>query len=548
MKRNLEQMAQESFDLVIIGGGISGACVAWDAILRGLSVALIEKSDFGAATSAATSKLAHGGLRYLKNLEFDLVRESLRERRILEQIAPHLVIPLPFLVPTYKDSPNNRVMLYPGMVFYDLLSFDKGWLDDPDRKMPRFKSFTAQQVRDMEPGVETNGLTGGVLYYDGQIISPDRLTLSFLTSAASRGARLANYAQVVDLLMEDKRVLGVKVKDNINQSEHEIRGKITVNCSGPWADLVLGMTKTKTDKHVLRSQGIHIVTRKIVGNNALVLLTPTLRHYFVIPWRGLTLIGTTDTKYEGDPDTYHVTEEAVAELIQEVNASYPGGKLTRDDVMYAYGGLRPIVEKDTQVDSYKASRKYEIYDHKKDEGLEGLVSVIGGKYTTSRYLGKQITDLVVKKLKDNVADSQTDHIPLAGGNISIFRDFLANLMESAPSGISDITLEYLANHYGTLTRNLFDLVRKNPELGEPLGESRPDIAAQIVYAARNEMAQTVLDVALRRTGVGTIGHPGRDVLEKIADLMAAELDWTDEQRAKSLDQADDHLKRAGIGG
>ena len=548
MKRDLERMAQQTYDVVIVGGGISGACSAWDAALRGYSVALVEKRDFGAATSSATSKLAHGGLRYLKNFEFDLVRESLQERRLLEHVAPHLVWPLPFLVPTYQGSSNSRLMLIPGMILYDLLSYDKAWLDDPERRLPHFRYLSAEEVQRVEPGVDPRNLTGGVLYYDCQMVSPERLTLSFLESAVSRGATVANYAEVVGLRMAANRVEGVKVRDQLTGKEHEIRGRVTVNCSGPWADIVLGMTKKKSDKHVLRSQGIHLVTRRIVRDNALVLLTPSKRHFFVLPWRGLTLIGTTDTKYEGDPDKYVVTEEAVRDFLGEINAAYPSGKLTRQDVLFAYGGLRPIVEKETQVEVYKASRKYEIYDHAQDEKIEGLVSVIGGKYTTSRKLGQQIVDVVARKLDRRPSPSRTKELPLAGGNTGIFREFASLLAHDAPPSLPRATVEYLAIHYGTRARALFSLLPEEPDLGRPLGATRPDLAAQVAYACRDEMAQTVLDVVLRRTGIGTIGHPGDEVLAAVADRMAAELGWDAATRKARLQEADDLLRRAGIAG
>jgi glycerol-3-phosphate dehydrogenase len=548
MKRDLTRMAQGRYDVVIVGGGISGAATARDAALRGYSVALVEKGDFGAATSAATSKLAHGGLRYLKNLEFDLVRESLQERRLLEVAAPHLVAPLPFLVPTYKGSGNNRRTLLPGMVLYDLLSYDKGRLDDPDRRCPHFRYLSAQDVLHVEPGVNPDGLTGGVLYYDCQMLSPERLTLAFLQSAAEQGARLATHAETVAVLKTGNRVEGVRVRDRLTGEESDVRGRVTVNCSGPWADIVLGMATTGSDKHVLRSQGIHVVVRPIVRDHALVLLTPSKRHFFILPWRGLTLIGTTDTKYEGDPDRYVVTEEAVADFLAEINAAYPSGKLTRDDVVYAYGGLRPIVEKETKVEVYKASRKYEIYDHAGDEKIEGLVSVIGGKYTTSRKLGQQIVDLVARKLGQVPSASRTAAIPLAGGNTGRVREFGDLLRRDAPGAMPRATVEYLAAHYGALARRVFALIEEEPALAEPLGTTRPDVAAQVVLACREEMARTVLDVVLRRTGIGTIGHPGDDLLAAVADLMARELGWGETVRRERLAEADDHLRRAGIGG
>ena len=295
MKRFIEENSQKEYDIIVIGGGITGASVAYEAASRGFSVALLEKNDFSAATSAATSKLIHGGLRYLANFEFGLVRESLKERRILENIAPNLVYPIPFIIPLYNTWARSAWILEPGMIIYDLLSYDKGFTWDEAKKIPWHKHISRKKVQELEPIVKTDGMTGAILYHDCASINPERLTLAFIKSAVKLGAEVANYAKVVDFLRSNGKVEGVVVQDLLQNKSLEVRGKMIINCGGPWADLILEVaTGKQSSQNIRRSEGIHIITRKLVNQHCMGMMSPNGRHFNIIPWRGHSLIGTTD--------------------------------------------------------------------------------------------------------------------------------------------------------------------------------------------------------------------------------------------------------------
>lgn len=508
--------------------------MAWDAVQRGLSVALLEKKDFASATSSATTKLIHGGLRYLKNFELTLVRESLRERRIMEKIAPHLVYPIPFIIPTYGSG--ERMQIWAGMVLYDILSYDKNWIEDEEKKIPRFNSLSREEMVDLVPQLDAPGLHGGVLYYDCQIYSPERLVLEFILSATEGGAEIANYAEVVGFLKEKDRIIGVEVRDTIYGSTHKVHGHMVLNCAGPWADLLLGTVRGNAKLGLIRSKGIHIIVKPLVEKYALTFQTSKGRHLFFIPWRGHTLVGTTDTQYSGSPNDFKVTTRDIEELIKEVNETCPFAKLTSSDVLFFYGGLRPIVEQETdvKVEVYNASRKYEIHDHEEEFGLKGLMTVIGGKYTTSRHLAEKIVGRVFRKLGEKAVPCNTHEVPLSGGDIGKYKNF-SDTWKRRYSQLSESIVENLCRSYGSNIVKLFEIGHQNPRYLERVSPETDEIYAQILHAIRHEMALTLEDVIFRRTGLGTLRKLGREVVERVAEEMARELNWNDSRKAAEID-------------
>ncbi len=536
MERFIEKNPHEKFDVIVIGGGISGASVAYEAATRGLKVALLEKKDFSWATSAATSKMIHGGLRYLVNGEVRLVRESLRERRVLENIAPNYVYPQPIMMMHHKKPlKNTKRVGQVGMLLYDALSYDKNRTWDPCKRIPAHKTISRREVLRQEPHVRAEGLAGASVFCDCMSIFPERLTLAFIKSAVAHGAKAANYAKVEGFLMDaGNRVAGVKVKDLLTGEVHDIAGTVTVNCGGPWADLLLDMAKPdgKDAPMLRRSEGIHIITAKrlLSGQYIVGSMTPSGRHFFLIPWRNHTLIGTTDKPFNGNPDDYRVTRESIMELIDDVNRSFGDGKLSYEDVKHTYGGLRPLVEKETR-ETYTSSRKYEIYDNK-DAGLDGLITVEGGKYTTSRRLAENCLKIVAVKLGRNLGKSVTNKKFLTGCEIKDL-NFFMNEARTQDNGLSPATLEYLARNYGTEYREIAKLAREDQSLSETLNNDG-EIQAQVVYAVRNEMARTLSDIVMRRTGIGTLGNPGEEVLRKVADVAARELRWDKEKTEKEI--------------
>ncbi|MCU0821886.1 MAG: glycerol-3-phosphate dehydrogenase/oxidase [Spirochaetes bacterium] len=539
MLRFIDSYDGREFDIIIIGGGITGAAVAYDAASRGYTVALLEKDDFGGATSAATSKLIHGGLRYLNYLEFGLVRESLRERRILENIAPNLVNPMSFMIPNYDTLMTNKWLIKLGMMLYDVLSFDKTWTWDKIKQLPLHRTISKKDVLELEPKVRSEKLTGASIYYDCQSIFPERLTLAFIKSAVKYGASVANYAYVHGFLYRDgKRISGVKVRDKIHNRELEIKSGLVVNCCGTWADIVLNIAeKGESTNRIKRSEGIHLIIDKIANKHAVLLRTGKGRHFFILPWRNHSLIGTTDREYNGEPDNYRVKRKSIEEFIAEINESYGDGKLKYSDIKHTYGGLRPIVDDQTEG-TYESSRKYEIYDNAK-EGYEGLITVEGGKYTTSRNLASKVMKLIEKKTGREPGVSVTDRIYLAGCEVPDLKAFLDDI-KNVNRDFDVKTLDFLGRNYGTESRDVLKIARSRKDLAVPINDDG-EILAEVVYAAREEMALKLTDILLRRTGLGTLGHPGKDALKKIADTAAKELGWSAARKKSEIKEAEERL-------
>jgi glycerol-3-phosphate dehydrogenase len=530
MHRDLDRLSRGTFDLLVIGGGVTGACIARDAALRGLSVALIEKNDFSHATSAHNSKLIHGGLRYLRNFELSLVRESLKERRIWQRTAPHLVSPLPFLVPVYGDGLQARATLAAGLTLYDLLSFDRGRLDDPAQRLPGHRWLDAGKALAREPGLDGPGLQGAFVYSDAQMYAPERLAFECVLDAAINGAAPANHVEATNLLVRAGRVEGATVRDVPGDARFDIRAKLTIVAAGPWADIFLGRALGSASQHkLLRSKGIHLIVPHMTRGDALTIAAKH-GHFFVLPWRGHSILGTTDTTFNGSPDEVGVTETDIEQFLAFVNAHLPAAQLSRGDVEHFYAGLRPLVD-DGTGDTYDASRRAELIDHKSDDGIDGLVSVIGGKWTTSRNLAEKTVTLAIGKLGIRARNCSTPHAQFPGGTIARMDGFLAH---SRAENRTIAGIDHLARLYGTRLELVLALTKSRSELSNPLG-STGDIGAQVIYAAREEMAITLEDVVMRRTGLGQLGYPGDKALETAAFLMAGELGWSGTRKRAEID-------------
>ena len=530
MQRNLAEMAHTPFDLLIIGGGITGAAIAWDASLRGLRVGLVEKQDFAGATTAASSRLIHGGLRYLRNFEFGLVRESLRERRIWQRIAPHMVTPLKFYLPT--ASLWQGLTLRAGLALYDLLSFDRNLGMSPDKILPGHDALTPAMARKAEPLLEGAALQGALSYYDCQMQAPERLAFAFLAGAVANGARIANYARVTQLAGPPGQVSGVHVRDELEGAEYILSAPLTINAAGPWADGIAANGAKRAAVKLLRSKGVHLITRSltqcaiaVISNNA---------HFFILPWRGHSILATTDTPFTDDPDNVRVTEADIAELLAKVNHGLPLAHLTRADVQHCYAGLRPLVADPASpgTGTYGASRGSEIFDHAKEESREGLISALGGKWTTSRHLAQQVVDLSLRKLRRPPQPCRTATTPLPGA-MENFPEFLEAMHHQYPQ-YDKVLIEHLASAYGADMDKVIALIREDAHMAAPLAPHLPEAGAQLLFAARNELAMTLEDAVFRRTGLCTLGHPGAEALEKACAILSAERGWDAPERARQI--------------
>ena len=525
MKRDLSRLANQTFDLLIIGGGATGCFTARDAAMRGLSVALIEARDFAAATSARSSKLAHGGLRYLRNLETGLVRESLRERLALMRIAPHLVRPLPFLLPLHGVGLFGRAKLAAGLTLYDALAFDRNRLEDPALHLPRHRWIGRRAALEREPVLDGKGFKGAFEYHDAQMYAPERLALENLIDADAHGAAVANYVAAEKLLLREGKVEGAAARDSVTGEAFDIRARAVLVAAGPWADLFLEQATGRMSAHkLIRSKGIHLLVPRI--SQAALALETGGGHLFALPWRGHTLLATTDTPFRGDPATVAVTEDDIAGLLAAFRKQLPAAALGRERVEYFYAGLRPLVS-DGSKDSYNVSRRAQLVDHA-GEGLDGLFSALGGKWTTSRALAESATDAVVRKLGVSAPPCATAVTPLPGGRIDRFDGMVKGFQKTYP-GIA--ALKHLAHLHGAR----LPLLLKGARLTDlmPLGPSQ-DVPAQVGFAVAEEMALTLEDVVLRRTSLGQFGRPSPRALEQVSRQMAALLGWDEEKRQAEI--------------
>ena len=528
MQRALSRLSNETFDVLIIGGGATGCFTARDAAMRGLSVALVEAKDFACATSAHNSKLAHGGLRYLRNLEISLVRESLRERRNLMRIAAHMVRPLPFLLPLYHAGVAERAKLKAGLALYDLLSLDRNRLEDPAQHLPGHRWLSPNDAQTREPVLARGDLEGAFEYHDAQMYMPERIALENLIDADAHGAAIANYVAAEKLLLRDGKIEGCAVEDRITGARFDVRARTVLVAAGPWADLFLERATGQQAAHRLtRSKGIHLLVPQI--SRAALTIEAGNGHLFALPWRGHTLLATTDTPFTGDPGKVAVTEKDIADFLATFHAFLPQAGLTRDRIEFFYAGLRPLVSDGAnRGDSYNVSRRSELIDHGKEGALDGVFSALGGKWTTSRALAEKITDTLVARLGKKAPRCATATTALPGGRFDRFEDMVKGYLKTWP-GIS--ALRNMAHMLGARLplalkgARLTDLAR--------LGSSG-DTPAQVAFAMTEEMALTLEDVVMRRTAIGQFGPPEADVLERVAGQMAAQLGWSPEKKTQQI--------------
>lgn len=501
----LSRATGDTFDVLIVGGGIVGAGIARDAALRGLRVALFEARDFGGGTTAGSTRLAHGGLRYLEMLDFGLVRMDLREREALLRNAPHLVKPLPFLVPIYSRSLFYRVKLGLGMWLYDVLSYDKS--------LPGRQFLSREEVLKAEPHLETRGLQGGACYYDAQVAMPERLCLENVIEAREASAECFNYAEVTEAITTDGRVAGLRVRDTLSGEQVEVSGRVVVNASGPWFDAVAGKLAPASPPRVRKTKGVHLACPQVTERALVLFSKDDKRLFFAIPWLGYTWVGTTDTDFSEDPRDAHATPEDADYLMRSVREFLPG--LADDQVLFSNAGVRALVREEGSESS--VSRQHLIVDEAR-AGRPGLISVIGGKLTAYRGIAEEATDVVCRAL-GRAGHCQTATRPLPGARPGA---------TTPHATVGADTVAHLASIYGSRASEVLALVASEAALAEPLAPNGPDIGAQVVFAVRAEQCLTITDFLLRRTRLGFSPDQGKAALPKVAALMARELRWTPE--------------------
>jgi glycerol-3-phosphate dehydrogenase len=523
-------------DAVVIGGGMAGAGVARDLALRGASVALFEKGDFASGASSKSSKLIHGGLRYLELGDFKLVRESLREKKTLERLAPHLVRPLPFLVPVYRGASRGLIKVRLGMWLYDLLT--------PGKKTERYRVVRPAAALAMEPSVRAEDLRGAGYYFDDLLLYPERLCLENALSAGRHGARVLNYCQVEEFIPGARGLDGVKVRDLLSGRVQAVKARTIVNCAGPWVDRLraLAGVADRTPRLLRTTKGIHCLLPRMT-ERAVYLSTHDERMIFVIPWRGFSLVGTTDTDFEGDPDQLWATREEVTYLLDEVVKVLPDERATVDHVAYTYAGVRPLSYEPGRSAS-AVSREHRVVP----EGPDGrFLSVTGTKLTCFRSLAEDVGDRVMRVLgrkeASRTAWAMLDGTDEEAGKIEV-RAWMDVSEEMAATGLSRAALRMLVETYGRAFPRVLDLGRKLPDGFERLCPSNPEIVAQLHHAVREELAVSLQDVLLRRTGIGQSRCQGLDCAEPIAARMAELAGWTPRRLDAELEAYSKHVEQS----
>ncbi|GAA1418397.1 glycerol-3-phosphate dehydrogenase/oxidase [Catellatospora coxensis] len=520
---DLRRLRDEEFDVLVVGGGVTGVGAALDAASRGLRVALIEASDLAAGTSSRSSKLIHGGLRYLEQLEFPLVHEALRERGLLAtRLAPHLVRPVPFLVPLPAETPGvagvakrawHRLYYGAGVALYDAFA----GLVGGGRGMPLHRHLTQSGARRLFPSLREEGLAGAIRYYDGQV-DDARFVVTVARTAASLGAAVVTGVEAVGLLRQARQVTGVRV--SADGAEFDVRAKTVVAATGVWSDDVSSwLPDARVGFRVRASKGVHLVVPRsaITGEVGLILRTAS-SVLFVIPWGGHWIIGTTDTDWELDRAHPAASAKDIDYLLSHVNEVLDR-PLTRGDIEGVYAGLRPLLRGESDSTS-ALSREHAVV-----EPLLGLLLVAGGKFTTYRVMAQDVIDKAVRRLGD-VRHSGTADLPLLGadGYEAMWRD-RADLARRHELSVGAV--EHLLERYGTLTTELLALIDADRSLAEPLPGAPEHLSAEVVYAARHEGARHVVDVLARRTRISIeTAHRGVQTARRTAELMAPVLDWS----------------------
>ncbi len=528
-------MQENEFDLVVIGGGITGAGIALDAASRGMRTALVEMQDFAAGTSSRSTKMIHGGLRYLKNYEVKLVAQVGRERAVVYENGPHVTTPEWLLLPIYKDGPMGKFTASFGLRVYDFLAGVK--------KEERKSMLTKEQTLQAEPKLKQEGLLGAGRFVEYR--SDDaRLTIEVVKEAASQGATVLNYTKVTDFIYHNGKVAGVRVEDQLNGQVRELHAKKVVNAAGPWVDTLREKDNSLDERHMLLAKGVHLVFDQSVFplKQTVYFDTPDGRMVLLIPRDGKTYVGTTDTAYTGDMVHPRVTVADRDYLMDAIALIFPELNVQTSDIESSWAGLRPLIN-ETGKGLSQVSRKDEIW-----ESESGLLTIAGGKLTGYRKMAETIVDLVATKLGKTYSPSQTKNMPISGGHVGGSKNFPSFLGQKAREGImlglDEERARFLVKKYGSNIDTLYDLMRRNRQAAQ-VSELPIDIYAQVLYAITDEFARTPVDFFWRRTSALLFDiewvHQWK---APIIELMHAQLDWSDEQKEKYRTNLEQHLHHA----
>ena len=528
MSRDLSALSARTFDVLVVGGGIYGLTIACDAAQRGLSVALVERDDFGSGASFNHLRTIHGGLRYLQTLDFKRSRESMIERRTLATIAPQMVRPLPFALPLYSSFTRGMTAMRAAFLLDRLIAFDRNQGVAETHQLPAGRVVSGDELRRFR-GLPDRNVTGAAVWYDYVTTEADRLTFSFALAAIESGAVLANHVEATALSVEGNRVVGVRARDVLGEHDFEVGARVTINATGGAADRLLAPLGAATGIPMLKA--MNLVTRRDAGEAALGGRSASGRNLFLVPWRGRALFGTWESATPCRPDDTGIVAADVAAFIRELNEAFPSLNLTGDDVTLVHRGIVPGV---VTGEGIALEGHEQVRDHGRTGGgsLHGLVSVVGAKYTTARRVAERVTDGLFPMLQLPLAPCRTATTLLPGA-----RNMTGTLESARRDGLNagpGETVPHLVAAYGSRYRDVLELAAGHPELTRRVCDSSPVVGAELVWAARHEMAGTLADAVLRRTPLGALGYPGDAAVDQAADLVGGELGWSADRRRAEI--------------
>lgn len=559
MQRDLGRLANDPFDVLVVGGGVYGASIAREAALYGFRVALIEQGDFGHATSANSLKIVHGGLRYLQHGNLRRMRASIRARRWWLRAAPHLVQPLRCIIPTYQGGLRSRAVLAAALAANDVLSSDRNIGLPKGQRLPRGRLISRQALLDAIPGIDDSGITGGAEWYDATILNTERMNLTLVRSAARAGACVANYVQAQAYVCDGDRVSGVEATDLLTGDSLCVRARVVVNAAGPWQDRISPSPLHARRVPLQWTKAMNIVVRKPLFDGYAVGLTGPAspasgdaaqgaagRQYFFVPWRRSTLIGTFYAPYDGEPADCTWSRPECESILDEIRRIYPAAALRYDDVHFCHVGLLPRTP-----GSEALARRARIWSAPRDLSLRGLILVAGVKYTTAPDVARRVGKLIVRRMDRDFGGARQP-APLWGAapGDADMQALPSTALQALPGDPRQRQrlCDYLASQYGNCYPEVLSCLAEDSAYAQPVCEGREPIGAQVIYAVRTEQARTLADVVLRRTELGSDGDPGRECLEVCARLMARELAWDESRIRDEIDALTRRLQMPAAGG
>jgi len=547
----LSQIKQQEYDIIIIGGGIFGACALREANLRGLKVLLLEAEDYASGASANSYKIVHGGIRYLQHFDLPRIWSSCRERSGFLRVAPHLVQPLPILVPTYGLGMLGKPILGLGMLVYDFLTMgrNKG-IHDRKRHIPLTRFLSKKATLEEFPELPQKGLTGACVFNDGRFYNPTRLVWAFVKTAISKGAHSLNYLSAKEVNVKNSQTVGLQVEDKLTGEVFDVACRSVLNTSGPWAEHFLSRSKIsglQEPEATYSRDACFVVNRKPKSKYTLAvqgqtsdpdaLLSRPARHLFMSSWREFTLIGVWHIVTKMHPSKVTVEKQEIEEYISEVNESYPELNLDINEVCMWNAGLVPFGENDEGNENLSYGKRSLLIDHEEKDNIKGLVTLVGIRFTMARDEAERVIDMLQEKIGQKPTKIKSDFIKIDGADFQVFDELVEEIKANGAGDIDSKTVEALAHNYGSEYSAVLEIVKNNAETGRVFDNTTVTVA-EVLHCIRREMVEGFGDLVFRRTDVATAGSPGSETLKDILRVMSQELGWSQEEQKKQMAQVE----------